>query len=525
MCGIFGIYDNDNQIDVDLLTVEGNKIKHRGPDDTSCIINNDYFLMFHRLAINGLTKSGNQPMVLDAYDDLILMANAEIYNFKELANEYNIKLTTGSDCEIIIHLYKRLGIHGCIQKLDGVFSFFIMDKSKNQIIIGHDPIGIRSLYWSTHDNKLCFSSEMKSLVNITDNIEMYPPGSYTKYDMITNEHYTTKYFELQSLSLSLYNDDNIIVDNIKDHLYKAVNKRLLSERKIGCLLSGGIDSSIITMIASEIIGPKNLKTFSIGLKDSSDLQYAQLVADHLGTDHTTIEITYDDLLSSIPECIKQIESYDITTVRASTPMYLLSKYINENTDITVILSGEGADEASGSYLYFHNHPGPKEFNDECLRLIKDVQHFDVLRGDKTTAGNSLEIRVPFFDKEFLKFYMNVNPINKIPRDGYEKYLLRKAYEDKLPDEIIWRRKDGFSDSISDKKRSWYESINDHCIDKKYLVDSFEYLKPHTKESCWYRGLFNEYYSNQQNIVPYFWLPKWSGDQLNPSGRLIINDKY
>ena len=521
MCGIFGIYNNQVELNYDELIKEGQKIVHRGPDNTTILKENNYFMMFHRLAINGLSELGNQPMILNTHPNIILMANAEIYNFKDLANKYEIELTTGSDCEIIIHLYQKLGIEKCIQELDGVFSFFLLDKTNNQIIIGHDPIGIRSLYWSCK-NGLYVSSELKSLINLTDDIQMYPPGTYTIYTMDTNEYQNFQYFSIPSNHL--YSDDEMIIHTIKDKLYQSVNKRLLSDRKIGCLLSGGIDSSIITYITSEIIGPENLKTFSIGLKDSPDLISAKCVANHLKTDHTTIEITEEDLLNAIPETIEQIESYDITTVRASTPMYLLSKYIKENTDITVILSGEGADEASGSYLYFHNAPSPTDFNNECLRLIKDVQYFDVLRGDKTTAGNSLEIRVPFFDKEFIQFYMAIDPKNKMSREGYEKYLLRKAYEEKLPKGIIWRRKDGFSDSVSNHKKPWYEIINEYVQTfKDTICDEYDYLNPPNEEAAWYRSVFEKYYPGQEKIVPYYWLPKWSGNLLNPSGRLIITE--
>jgi len=519
MCGIFCVFSNQKSLNKDDLIKEGNKIRHRGPDSTKVLQDNNYFLMFHRLAINGLTEKSNQPMIIEQYSDVVLMANAEIYNYKQLAEKYNITLFSDSDCEIIIHLYKQLGIDRCIKELDGVFSFIILDKSKNTIVVGHDPIGIRSLYWSTN-NGLYIASELKSLVNITTDIKMYPPGTYTIYTMDTNEFTNNVYYQLPNEIK--YTDDNSIIDMIKEKLTNAVKKRLLSDRKIGCLLSGGIDSSIITLLTSEILGPNNLKTFSIGLKGSQDLLSAQMVADHLGTDHTTIEITEYDLLNAIPETIQQIESYDITTIRASTPMYLLSKYINTKSDITVILSGEGADEASGSYLYFHNAPSPKCFNDECLRLIKDVQHFDVLRGDKTTAGNSLEIRVPFFDKEFINFYMSIDPQNKMPRENYEKFLLRKAFEDKLPKDIIWRRKDGFSDSVSNNKQSWYEIVNNQEIVKS-LNNEYNYLPPPSKEATWYRNIFNEYYPNQEKILPYFWLPKWSGNQLDPSGRLI--DKF
>ena len=348
---------------------------------------------------------------------------------------------------------------------------------------------------------------------------MYPPGSYSIYDIEKDNLVTKSYYNLDYKNL--HNDTSEIVKNIKDKLHSAVNKRLLSERKIGCLLSGGLDSSIITFLTTKIIGSENLRTFSIGLEGSEDLIAAEKVAKYLKTEHTSIVVSENDLLNAIEPTIKQIESYDITTVRASTPMYLLSKYIKENTNITVILSGEGADEASGSYLYFHNAPSPEEFQKESIRLVKDVQYFDVLRGDKTTAGNSLEIRVPFFDKNFMNYYMCINPEKKMIKNGYEKYLLRKAFENDLPQEIVWRRKEGFSDGVSSLEKPWYSIVKEY-IDKNNLSNdnNYTYLKPIDNESLWYRDIFEKYYPRNEKIVPYFWLPKWT-DELNPSGRLIL----
>ena len=535
MCGIFSFLSHNNDISYSDIKINAEKCKHRGPDSTKqiTIVNDCVYihLMFHRLSINGLSELGNQPMTLNVYPEITLLCNGEIYNYKKLAEEYNIELFTGSDCEIIIHLYKKLGIDKCIKLLDGVFSFTILDSETKKFIIGHDPIGIRSLYWHVCEDKIdlkyniMVSSELKCMNEIIDDdfhkIEMYPPGSYSVYDIKEDKLTTTKYYNLEFNNL--YDDNDIIIKSIKDKLYSAVNKRLLSDRKIGCLLSGGLDSSIITYITSEIIGPKNLKTFSIGLENSEDLIAAEKVASYLGTDHTSIIVSESELLNAIEPTIKQIESYDITTVRASTPMYLISKYIKENTDIVVILSGEGSDEASGSYLYFHNAPSPEEFQKECIRLINDVQYFDVLRGDKTTAGNGLEIRVPFFDKEFINFYMSINPEKKMIKSGFEKYYLRKAFENNLPNEIVWRRKEGFSDGVSSMNKPWYEIIKNYIKDNNLVNENnYEYLKPIDEESLWYRDIFEKYYPNNQKILPYYWMPKWS-DQTNPSGRLINHE--
>ena len=305
---------------------------------------------------------------------------------------------------------------------------------------------------------------------------------------------------------------------IERSLFQAVKKRMLSDRPLGCFLSGGIDSSIIAYLMCKILGNNNVNTFSIGLPGSPDLESAKQVADFLQTNHTEVIVSENDLIEAIDPTIYHLESYDTTTIRASVPMFVLSQYINQNTDIVVMLSGEGADEASGSYLYFHNAPNSNEFQKECLRLIQDVQHFDVLRCDKTTAAHGLEVRVPFFDKDFLDMYLSIHPDHKIPMKGYEKYLLRKTFEPYLPKEIVWRKKDGFSDGISSHQKPWYSIIEDYA--KQVILGPL--VVNNTYEETLFKDIFQKYYSGREGIVPYIWLPKWSGDQTNPSGRLLMN---
>ena len=523
MCGIFA-YLSKKKITLDILRLNGNRCQYRGPDITSekyMKLNNKYlYLLFHRLAINGLTKKGNQPLCLEHLIQYTLICNGEIYNYKKLAEKYNIKLTTGSDCEIIIHLVNLIGIEATIKQLDGVFSFVLINIKTKQLYIGHDSIGIRALYWSPNGENLGIASELKCLNKLDKDVELFSPGHYCIYDLesgIINLH---KYYNFVYKDIK-DTEDNII-NNIKNKLIKAVDKRLMSDRPIGCLLSGGLDSSIVTAIMAKKVGAKNLKTFSIGLEGSPDLLAAQKVADYLGTIHTSVTVTIKEMLDAIPTTIYHIESYDTTTVRASVPMYLLSKYIKKHTDITVILSGEGSDEASGSYLYFHNAPTSEEFKKETIRLIEDVQHFDVTRCDKTTAGAGLEVRVPFFDKEFINYYMGIDPNLKMVRDGMEKYLLRKAFENELPKDIVWRRKEGFSDGVSTKTKTWYEIIQEHVESMYDDIPEYEHLQPKIKETLWYRQLYDTYYPNCERIVPYYWMPLWSGNLDDPSGRLIID---
>ena len=519
MCGIFA-YISDLPEDIVKLKKNGMKSVHRGPDSTHdlCLHNNESFIyfLFHRLAINGLNSKSDQPMKIQKHKNYILMCNGEIYNFKDLAKKYKLELETDSDCEIILHLYEKCKVNEnlsyyinfFIQQLDGVFSFIIYDILLDTIVVGHDPFGIRPLYISKKENTFIFSSEMKCMVDLTDKIDFYPPGSFSIIDLKNKTDELHVYYPIIYEPIT-FKDETIILHNIRKRLETAVQKRFVTDRPFGCLLSGGLDSSIITSIVCNLIGSSNVKTFAIGLEGSPDLLSAQKVATYLGTNHTNVIVTEKEMLEAIDPTIYQIESNDITTIRASVPMFLLSKYIRDNTDIKVIFSGEGSDEASGSYLYFHNAPNPKEFQQECIRLLRDVRYFDVLRSDKTTAGAGLEIRVPYFDKEFMKYYMGIPPEKKMIRDGMEKYLLRKAFESYLPEEIVWRRKDGFSDGVSKMDKPWYEII------EEYSQQNFQ-----CKESELYLKIYNKYYLGINNI-PYMWMPRWS-NQNNPSNRLIID---
>ena len=509
MCGIF-LYAS-KCIDEKKLHEQSELISHRGPDNSiSFNVKIDdfiFYLKFHRLSINGMTDKSNQPLSKKNY---ILMCNGEIYNYRQLAKKYNVKLETQSDCEIIIDLYDKLGI-SMVDKLDGVFSFSLIDINKRELIIGHDPFGIRSLYVG-YDNK-CFglSSELKSLNEITGNIELYKSGSISiiPFENLFNKPLIKPYYNF-NYPIDESFEEYFIIEQIKMKLEKSVEKRLIGEREFGCLLSGGLDSSIIASILCRLKGSKNIKTFSIGFKDSPDILYSRKVSKFLKTDHTEVLIEPQDVFNVLEECIYQIESHDVTTIRASVSMFLLSKFIKKNTNVKIIFSGEGSDEASGSYLYFHNSPDKQSFQNECIRLLKDVHIFDALRGDKTTSGCGLEIRVPFFDKDFIKFYMSIDPQKKMPRNGHEKYLLRKSFENDLPEEIVWRRKDGFSDGVSKIDKPLYKLINEFTLKKYDMV-----------ENVYYNLIFDKYYKNQRHTIPYQWLPKWSGDILNPSGRLIL----
>ena len=536
MCGIFG-FINNNPIDKNLfktLSIEGEKCKKRGPDNT--IINNSYeniFLMFHRLKINDTSDEANQPMMHPSDEKILLMCNGEIYNCKILKKKYNITTKTNSDCEIILHLYKKFGIKKTVSELDGVFAIILLDKNKNVLYVARDPIGVRSLYYGYNKSSIGFASEAKCLALVCDIVKPFRTGSYIEINLnLNNIDYSSiinhKFYEFK-YKIKSCDNIHVIKNNIKTKLTYAVEKRLLSDRPIGCLLSGGLDSTLITGLVKNFMKNNILRTFSIGLEGAEDLKFAREAAEYIGTDHTDVIVSPDEMFDAIPNVIREIESYDVTTVRASTPMYLLCKYIKQHTDITVIFSGEGSDEASGSYLYFHNAPNENEFQKEIVRLMKDLQYFDVLRCDKTSAANSLEVRVPFLDKNFIDYYMSIDPKYKIPKKNkIEKYLLRDSFdsENLIPKSILWRKKEAMSDGVSSLKKPWFEIIQDkieNIISDEELdkcSEIYSHNTPKTKEALYYRNLYSRELKNHDKNIPYLWLPKWSNENLDPSARKL-----
>ena len=537
MCGIFAYLSNSKKISTELkivLTKKAMLSKMRGPDNTvSRMVDENKYLVFHRLCINDLTDGGNQPLNHPEDLGLTLICNGEIYNYKELAADNDFKLKSLSDCEIILHMYKKYGIEYTIKNLDGVFAFVLIDSTKNKIYAARDPLGVRSMFIGVkndndYEEAVVLASELKSIQGLANDIIQFKPGTY--YDVgegIFHSYYDYKY------QISTITDEQEIMTNIKSFLEKAVKKRLLSDRPIGCLLSGGLDSSLITALVARHYPKGHLKTFSVGMEGSVDLKYAKMVADFIGTDHHEVILTEQEMLDGIEETIKQTETYDTTSIRASTPMYLLCKYIKENTDVAVIFSGEGSDEASGSYMYFKNAPNETEFQEECVRLMKDLCYYDNLRCDKSTAGAGLEARVPFLDQEFLNYYMSILPKIKMhdsQRLDYdiEKYLLRKAFDDDnlLPKEVLWRVKEAMSDGVSCKKRGWFEiiqeKVNSEMTDAEFeqIKNKYDWNPPQLKESAYFRKIFNKYYPGLDKTIPYYWLPKWCGDVVDPSARVL-----
>uniref|UniRef100_A0A6C0HSZ0 asparagine synthase (glutamine-hydrolyzing) n=1 Tax=viral metagenome TaxID=1070528 RepID=A0A6C0HSZ0_9ZZZZ len=535
MCGIFAILNNISQyIKKEFIIEQFQKGKSRGPDDSNIL---DLYIMncmlgFHRLSINGLTKNSNQPFYIE---NIFLICNGEIYNYKELYQLLDIEPTTESDCEVIIHLYLQYGMEQTIRMLDGEFSFILIDTriSLKKMYIGRDPYGVRPLYMLYSNTKLDeihgFSSEVKQLSEIQKSlnndyiITHFPPGTLSLYENYTIEYNsseiwrfceTIKYHNNLFSFHSLYTQDLNIYENIREYLISAVVKRCkCSERPIACLLSGGLDSSLIASIAKQYT---EIETFSIGFANSEDLRMARKVADHIKSKHHEVIITKEEYLEAIPIVIQAIESYDTTTVRASVGNYLVAKYIASVSDAKVILNGDGADELCGGYLYMHKCPNALEFDKETRRLLSNIHYFDVLRSDKSIASNGLEARTPFLDLHFVQYYLSINPTVRFPK-GTEKLLLRSAFKDTglLPDEILWRRKEAFSDGVT--VDSIVDIIHSHVKDLDLPLMKVFPL-PKSQEEKYYRKIFEEYYSNAK-IIPHFWKPKFVED-IDPSARAL-----
>jgi asparagine synthase (glutamine-hydrolysing) len=597
MCGIFTLLNNDlyqgcigcvggggggtgtGYSDI-FIKQQFDNGQHRGPEfSTIENVGIKIKMGFHRLAINGLNPNSNQPF---HFGDVFLICNGEIYNYNILYEQMGVIPNTDSDCEVIYHLYIRYGIEQTIQMLDGVFAFILFDQNSlgesSHLYVARDPYGVRPLYLMNSTNPkqktIGFASELKMLSEFNQvEITQFQPGTYSKYELafqvmarwkpvITQRPYHNIGFEdfWHTGHTGIYDDaavgpddqdyDETTLKGVANKLQMAVYKRCeTTERPIACLLSGGLDSSLITALVckyNRMYGPgpgpgpgKPIETYSIGLLESEDLKYAKIVANYLGTNHTDIILSEQDFLDAIPEVIYNIESYDTTTVRASIGNYLIGKYISKNSEAKVIFNGDGSDELTGGYLYMTHAPNTVEFDRETRRLLKDIHLFDVLRSDKSISSNGLEPRTPFLDRSFVQYYMSIAATTRFHKKKQGKDLLRKAFqtEQLLPDEILFRRKEAFSDGISKTSRSLYTIIGE--MTDKWFTDKYEmgptpenigiifnkiYNKSapnpaKTTEQLYYRTIFETHFPNRADIVPYFWMPKYV-DATDASARTL-----
>ncbi|TVL25359.1 asparagine synthase B [Shewanella xiamenensis] len=506
MCSIFSILDIQSDAkELRQVALEMSKLmRHRGPDWSGIYASDKAILAHERLAIVDI-EHGAQPLLTED-GSLILAVNGEIYNHKELKAQLGDKYSyqTNSDCEVILALYQEYGTE-FLDKLNGIFAFVLYDKAKDAYLIGRDHMGIIPLYTGRDAaGNFYVASEMKALMPVCKTVEEFQPGQY----LFSSDAAAVKYYTRDWQQYDAVKDNGASQEELREALEAAVKRQLMSDVPYGVLLSGGLDSSVISAITQtfakrriEDDGETNawwpqLHSFAVGLKGAPDLIAAKKVADAIGTIHHEINFTFQEGLDAIKEVIYHLETYDVTTIRAATPMYLMARKIKA-MGIKMVLSGEGADELFGGYLYFHKAPNAQAFHEELVRKLDKLHLFDCLRANKAMAAWGLEARVPFLDKEFMDVAMRINPEAKMSKDGrIEKHILRQAFEHKLPKEVAWRQKEQFSDGVG---YSWIDGLKAHAaeqVDDLQLANAkfrFPYNTPETKEAYFYRSFFEEHY--------------------------------
>ena len=549
MCGIFAIVGKPDSGDYNSRRekyLECSKtLRHRGPDWNGIYIDNDHKVVVahERLSIIDV-DNGAQPLI-SRDGNIILSVNGEIYNhqgLKDIVIQGGYNFRTNSDCEVIIPLYQKFWTP-FVNMLDGVFSFFLYDKESRDFFVARDPIGVNPLYYAENDlGEICFASEMKAIRmwDLNCKIKIFPPGHFMAKNRQISSYYHPLWEEKKILDLDYEITLNDQCRLVRESLTAAVEKRLMADVPFGVLLSGGLDSSLTTSITNKILKQKKnkwgdkLHSFSIGLKGAPDLKYAKEVADFLGTFHHELHFTIQEGMDALRDLIYKLETYDVTTIRASTPMYLMSRKIKAS-GIKMVLSGEGADEILGGYLYFHNAPNEEDFHQECIDRVKNLHYFDCLRANKSTMAWGVEVRVPFLDKKFLETAIPIRPDLKI-RERFEgcgkveKYILRKAFDKDmndegyqyLPDSVLWRQKEQFGDGVG---YNWIDSLikeaesNIDDYDLEVASKIYPINTPTTKEGLYYRRIYEDLFKDCSSVSKY-WIPNtdWDGVNSDPSGR-------
>ena len=548
MCGIVCALDLKQSSDLlrSQVLEMSKKVRHRGPDWNGIHCGKNVLLAHERLAIVD-PASGNQPIYSDD-KNLILAANGEIYNHQELRAQLssNYAFQTNSDCEIILALYKEKGVN-FIDDLNGIFGFVLYDEVNDEYLIARDHMGIIPLYmgWDKHGT-FYISSELKALEGVCNKIEIFPPGHF----MSGKDNKLVKWYDRDWMNFDHIKDNNTSIDELQVALKNAVHRQLMSDVPYGVLLSGGLDSSITSALAKKYSKNRiesndvksawypQLHSFAVGLKGSPDLIAAQKVANHIDSIHHEITFTVQEGLDAIRDVIYHLETYDVTTIRASTPMYLMARVI-KSMGIKMVLSGEGADEIFGGYLYFHKAPDSKEFHEETVRKLDKLYQYDCLRANKSLAAWGIEGRVPFLDKEFIDVAMRINPKDKmITSEKMEKWVLRKSFEKYLPESVAWRQKEQFSDGVG---YDWIDSLKD-LVNKKVSDDMFKNAKftfpfqtPMSKEEYYYRSIFEDHFPSETSATTVPSVPsvacstpialEWDKAFKNlndPSGRSVSN---
>jgi len=526
MCGLFGSLGNALALPEFRSSFE--LLRHRGPDDTEIVQpDGEVTLAFHRLAIMDPTHAGDQPFC-DAVRQVWLMCNGEVYNYPELRERYrdSYAFASHSDCEVILPLYEELGIAETARQLDAEFALIIWDQKCRKLFAARDPIGIRPLFYGygAQDGRIMFASEMKVLSPLCAEVHAFPPGHY--YDG------EGRFIRYRDISGTLrFNDDPLdkTLLEIRERLIEAVRKRLVADVPVGYLLSGGLDSSLVCGIAAHVLN-KPLITYAVGLDQSPiDLPYARKVADFIHSDHHEVRFNRDDTLGCVNEVIWHTETWDITTIRASIGMYLVCRHIHRNSNIKVLLTGEVSDEIFG-YKYTDFAPGAEAFQQESVKRIDELYMYDVLRADRCISAHSLEARVPFADLDFVSYCMAIPPELKMNTRNMGKYLLRKAFDgmDILPDEILWREKAAFSDAVGHSMVDYLKAHAETLYSDDELLAAaakYPFATPFTKESLWYRDVFERFYPGRAGLITDYWMPNktWQGCDVNdPSARVLAN---
>lgn len=519
MCSIMGYMGNG--LSKESFKEHFDKTISRGPDMQRIVTMSDVILGFERLSIMGLDERGMQPF---ERNQNYLICNGEIYGFRKIKEELGKKyeFVSESDCEVLLPMYEEYGTD-MFRMLDAEFACVIYDSKKNSLIAARDPIGIRPLFYGyVQDKDIVFASEAKNLVGLVKEVFPFPPGHYY------SDGQFICYRDMTKVDQVVKDELEVVCQNIHDKLVAGIEKRLDADAPIGFLLSGGLDSSLVCAVAAKIL-KKPIKTFAIGMStDAIDLKYAKEVADYIGSDHTEVIITKDDVLRALPEVISILGTYDITTIRASIGMYLVCKAIHEQTDVRVLLTGEISDELFG-YKYTDFAPGAEAFQEEAAKRIRELYMYDVLRADRCISCHSLEARVPFGDLDFVEYVMSIDPEKKLNTYNKGKYILRHAFEgDYLPQSILMREKAAFSDAVGHSMVDYLKAYAEtKYTDSDYEegIKKYSFAKPFTKESLLYRDIFEQYYPGQAKMVVDFWMPNkaWEGCNVNdPSARVLSN---
>jgi asparagine synthase (glutamine-hydrolysing) len=560
MCGIW-TYINLLKKNKDIVKLFQDywHIKNRGPDNSYLENYGNVWVGFHRLAIMDTSFKSNQPFVFQENErTVIFTCNGEIYNYKELIDKFQLPIKTNSDCMTIPELYLKYTRENKLNEfyelfqetIKGEFAFVLLefDRLKNLklVISGRDQIGIRPLYYhpvSDSIKEMIFSSEIKGTNSFEGEITEFPPGyiktfSIDDFGGVKSSSYQFKNVccTLPRIKLDSHTDlTEFHLENVKKSVINSIKRRLDSDRPLAFLLSGGVDSSLVAAISAKLLGTP-IRTFCCGMNKGTDLEYARKVADHIGSYHTEVFFTPEEGLAAIKDVIWKTETWDTTTIRASVGQYIVSKYIGTKTDAKVVLVGEGPDEVCSSYLFNWYAPNGKELHETALEYVDKIHYFDSRRGDRCISGWGLEGRVPLLDPEFIKAYWTIPCEDRMPQSkGIEKWWLRKAFDgtNLLPSEVLWRKKEAFSDGISSKEKSWFQMIQEYIEplvsdeELRNAKEKYPHCTPQTKESYYYRKLFCEFFGEtRQKVLPSYWQPKWSADgkvvtsYVDPSARTL-----